>query len=282
MTPERVEAIYSELEKYEIFLDPDPQSRGPKYLQGLIAECRNFLNQVSRIQLQVHREKQDLDRQLRAQEASFQVSFDLALANDERIRRLPNIEDRKSTAKVFLREELSAIDALKAKLHDINYVEKAIRHRHQELTSTMGEIKLQKALILAEIGTGAFYGDERVSTDSGMSRPGAGPVGVDIDEAELDQLFQEEVRADLAKRALAAAPTTAPLLPEPTPEVVERTVPQGTPTDEDVSAFLGVNTGPSEIDDILLNLLALFRKVGVRVHWRLYTTQSQARVNPHR
>jgi hypothetical protein len=276
VTPERVEAIYLELEKYEIFLDPDPQSRGPKYLQGLIAECRNFLNQVSRVQLQVHREKQDLDRQLRAQEASFQVSFDLALANDERIRRLPNIEDRKSTAKVFLRDELSTIDALKAKLHDINYVEKAIRHRHQELTSTMGEIKLQKALILAEIGTGAFYGDERVTTDK--TRFGAGPVGVDVDENELEKLFEAEVREDLAKRASVASsplpPSVTPTEPLLVPPGVEQTVPQATPTDADVSAFLGVNTADSEFDDILLNLLVLFRKVGVRVHWRLYTTLS--------
>ena len=72
MNLDRVKAIYSELENYEIKLDPDPVSRGPRYLQGLIATCRNHLNSVSRLILEVHQEKQVLDRDLRAQQSSGQ------------------------------------------------------------------------------------------------------------------------------------------------------------------------------------------------------------------
>lgn len=251
MNLERVAQIYAALEKYEIELDPDPQIRGPKYLQSIIAQGRNYLNAVSQLLLEVHREKQDLSRNLRARETAFQVSFDHMLANDERVRRLPNIEDRKSTCRIFLREDLQAIDGLKAQIGDVEFVEKAIRHRHRELTATMGEIKLQKGLIQAEIGTGAFYGDERVAPDgSSIGTPqGKGPVGIstdDVSEDYLNGLFEEEQAAQQkqAEPSQPPAPTTPapPPVMEAAPAVpaveIEVRVPSG-PTEADVVSFLG-------------------------------------------
>lgn len=200
MKLERIKAIYDEISKYELKLAPDPRSAGPLYLQNMIAECRNFLNAVSRIQLEVHREKQDLARTARAEETSYDVAFAELLSNDERVRRLPSIEDRKATVNLILREQLNVISGLKAQLQDLDYVEKAIRHRHRELTSTMTEIKLQRSLIRDEMDSGAMYGDERKSDHE----RGAGPIGDEIDEGELDALLaQEEAKAE------------APVVPEP-------------------------------------------------------------------
>lgn len=253
MNLDRVAQIYAALERYEIELDPDPQTRGPKYLQGVIAQGRNYLNAVSQLLLEVHREKQDLARRHRAREAAFQASFDHMLANDERVRRLPNIEDRKSTCRIFLREDIQAIDGLKAEIGDLEFVEKAIRHRHRELTATMSEIKLQKGLIQAEIGTGAFYGDERVAPDgSSIGTSGKGPVGIstdDVSEDYLNNLFEEEQAAQ-QKAGPDSAPTTpapppvveqAPPPPAPAaPVVVEVSAPMTTrPTEDDVARFLG-------------------------------------------
>ena len=267
MNLDRVKAIYSELEKYEIKLDPDPVSRGPRYLQGLIATCRNHLNSVSRLILEVHQEKQTLDRDLRAQDASFQVSFDNLLANDERIRRLPNIEDRKATAKVFLRDEISGIETLKSEIHDLEYVEKAVRHRHRELSATMGEIKLQKSLIAAEIHTGAMYGDERATPEGyGERTIGSGPGGVSIDEDELEAIFEEAQGTDTppvpsatepeSEVATEAAPEPPKAAAEPATEPVKQASAQ--PTDADVAAFLGASdhTGaaPDNYDDLFSNL----------------------------
>lgn len=260
MKIERVQAIYSELEKYEVTLDPDPVSRGPRYLQGLIATCRNHLNAVSKLLLEVHREKQGLARDLHALEAAFQVSFDDMLANDERVRRLPSIEDRKSTARVFLRNDLVAIDNTKSFINDLEFVEKAIKHRHRELSATMSEIKLQKSLIQTEIQTGAMYGDERAVEVKG------GPAGVDIDEDELDLLFEQEVKKDKSAPQLVLAapdePEVAPVavLPvEPVkvePKPVEAVLPTVV-TEDDVSAFLGSvdETGATEAyDDVFQNI----------------------------
>lgn len=279
MNIERVKAIYTELEQYEIKLDPDPVSRGPRYLQGLIATCRNHLNSVSRLMLEVHQEKQNLDRDLRAQDTAFQVSFDNLLANDERIRRLPNIEDRKSTAKVFLREEISGIEALKSEIHDLEYVEKAVRHRHRELSATMGEIKLQKSLIAAEIHTGAMYGDERGAPDGFGERlaGGGGPAGISLDEEELSSIFEAEVKEqnlaspDPEPVPEASAPVPQPALaevpweplPPPAPEPEAPPAPESAkPTDADVAAFLGaageapdgMGAAADEYDDVFQNL----------------------------
>lgn len=260
MKLERVEQIYSALEKYEIELDPDPQTRGPKYLQGVIAMGRNYMNAVSQLLLEVHREKQTLARDLRAREAAFQASFDHMLANDERVRRLPNIEDRKSTCRIYLRDDIQAIEGLKAQIGDVEYVEKAIRHRHRELVSTMNEIKLQKGLIQAEIGTGAFYGDERVAPDGSSIGTGRGPLGIStddvIDEASLDQLFDQEqaaqAKAPVQPTTPAPPPVEEPVAvappPPPAPVAAPQPIPEPTttrPTEEDVLRFLGAAGEPA-------------------------------------
>lgn len=190
MKLERIQAIYTELEKYVVQLHPDPRSLGPIYLNDLIATTRNHLNAVSRIQLEVHQEKQYLSREIRAHEAALQISADDLLANDERVRRLPSIEDRKATVAVFLRAERQTIETFKALLQDVEFVEKAIKHRHKELTSTMSEIKLQRSLIRDEIDTGAMYGDERTHTPTSAGRPYvANPVGEDFSEEELEAIL---------------------------------------------------------------------------------------------
>ena len=187
MKIERIKAIYTELGKYSIELHADPRSMGPVYLNDLISTCRNYLNSVSRVQLEVHQEKQYLSRTLRAEEAACQVAFDDLLANDERVRRLPSIEDRKATASVFLRDQKNSIDNVKAELQDVEFVEKAIRHTHRELTSTMSEIKLQRSLIRDEIDTGAMYGDERDKTPRSRVQS---PENPDYnDDAELERIL---------------------------------------------------------------------------------------------
>lgn len=209
MKLERITEIYDKLPTYIITLDPDPCSRGPVYLADLIAQCRNYLNNVGLLQHEVHREKHEVGRVLRAHEAAFQVSFDELLSNDERVRRLPSIEDRKATVNLFLREDRQRIEDLKQTCSDLDLVDKAIRHRHKELTSTMSEIKLQRSLIQAEIHTGAMYGDERVR---GLS---VADVADAIDETELDAAL--EAAALSLSGGLPASEKTPE--PELTPEL---------------------------------------------------------------
>lgn len=237
MKLDRIKEVYAELEQYLVQLHPDPRSLGPLYLNDLIAKTRNYLNAVSRVQLEVHREKQVLSRDLRAQEAAYQLSFDDLLANDDRVRRLPSIEDRKATVGVFLRDERQGIEALKAALQDLEFVDKAVRHRHKELTATMSEIKLQRSLIRDEIDTGAMYGDERASPHE--RRPVAPAFGDDMTEEELERLMAGTPTPPVSlPPATPAAPPPAMAAP-----VEEAPAPQpSTPADpaaQAIAAFLG-------------------------------------------
>lgn len=246
MKLERIKTIYEELERYVVQLHPDPRTLGPQYLNDQIATTRNYLNAVSRIQLEVHQEKQYLSREIRSHETAYQVSFDEYLANDERVRKLPSIEDRKATVAVFLRSEKQAIENFKATLQDVEYVEKAVKHRHKELTSTMSEIKLQRSLIRDEIDTGAMYGDERTYGSGSTPQRSQGPVGMDdLDEEELARLLDDATESN---PVALPTPDPVPALPkaEDRPDPSDFKPPTDPPPvtdpvteDQAINAFLG-------------------------------------------
>jgi hypothetical protein len=230
---ERINEVYREIGKYEITLDPDPRSKGPVYLSDLIATCRNYLNLVSRLLLEAHQEKHELSRNMRALETAYQVSFNELLANDERVKKLPSIEDRKAFAEVCLRTERAEIEEVGAQLLDLDYVEKAVKHRHKELTSTMSEIKLQRSLIQAEIQTGAMYGDERAHDASESMIAQMESV---IDDAELEAMFEQQKKdSDSAQ--------------EEDPEETPYEEPSTEPTHDTTSAQEPVSRSPVDVTD---------------------------------
>lgn len=237
MNDERVKQIYEQLNRYEIELAADPISLGPKYLQEIIATCRNYLNNVTRLLNEVSKEKQLLTRELNALQGSYDIDADHLLANDERVQRLPNIKDRESTVKVLLKDQIRVISSKKADVSDIACVEKAVKHKHAELRDTMDAIKMQRSLIQAEISTGAMYGDERGSTVRRV--PMIPPDMIDDDEvrALLDQSGQETKPSEPA-----AAPQTEPEKPSAETartENVLATPPDDEDIDADVAKFLG-------------------------------------------
>jgi hypothetical protein len=139
---------------------------------------------------------------------------------------MPSIDDRKSMANTILREQLATIQTYKGQLQDLEFVDKAIRHRHKELTSTMTEIKLQRSLIRDEMDSGAMYGDER----KGDHERGGGPA-VSIDDDELDRLLNPEPEPEVA----AVESTTEPEATEPTEKL---------PDEAAVKAFLDAGSPP--------------------------------------
>lgn len=188
MNPERAEVIYNELATLVIELDADPTTKGPAYLQDLISKTRGYLNRTSFFLHEVHRERHGVERQLDAQKAAYEVSSDELLASDNRVTRLPNIEDRRAMINLLLKEERVKISELERQIKDLGFVEKAIRHRHKELENTMSAIRMQKSVVDSEMRTGAYYGDE-----SGTSRGGVHgrPMSADIDTEELEALLKD-------------------------------------------------------------------------------------------
>jgi hypothetical protein len=238
MKPERVQAVYDELDKYVIELDPDPSARGPAYLQDLISKTRGSLNQVSRLIQEVHRHRHSQEIELDKLATAYELSSDHLLATDGRVTRLPNIDDRKAMIGFILLDERTKILGLQREIKELGFVDKAVRHRHKELDNTMSAIRMQKSLIDTEMRTGAFYGDENDNSRkrtmgvkaAAAETSGFGGYGVDdIDAEEFAKLVaaasntpvpeeEDDTLSQLLGETLT--PVAAPVLstPEETPE----------------------------------------------------------------
>lgn len=238
MNSERAQAIYNELDQYVVELDPDPASRGPGYLQDLISKTRGYLNQVSRILQEVNRHRHTIESQLDSLKAAYEISSDHLLAEDNRVTRLPNIDDRKAQIGYILIDDKTQILSLQRTLKELGFVDKAVRHTHKELDNTMSAIRMQKSLIDTEFRTGAFYGDEN---DASRKRT----LGVKAAAAEASGFggySSEDIDAEEFAKLVAASTnpvepvseeddTLAALLGETTPQaapVVQET-PEETP-----------------------------------------------------
>lgn len=248
MKLERVEAIYGELEGMVVELSPDPGARGVGYIQDLISKTRGYLNRTSLFYLETVHEHQNLERELIAREAAYELSSDTLLAEDERVIRLPNIEDRRAMISTILRDEKTIILNLKRDIRELGFVEKVIKHRHKELDNTVAALRVQKSLMDTEVRAGAFYGDE-TETSRNKSRGKSTSIitSSDIDEAELAALLGEDVPQT------ATAPTDESAVEESAQPVVgaREEEPKGEPEDPDISKFLD---GDSDLDDILNSL----------------------------
>lgn len=208
MDQTRIEEIYAELGQMLVALDPDPVSRGPGYLQELISRTRGYLNRTSVLTQEAHQQHQWLDRDLSALKTSFDLQADELLANDDRVRNLPNIDDRKAMINLILREDRQGISRLEQAIREVTYVEKAIKHRHKELDNTISAIRIQKSLIDSESRTGSFYGDEGNTSRGDVYSGKASRVSPeeDLDGDEIGRLLSASMGE--------AVPDKSPL-PEP-------------------------------------------------------------------
>ena len=182
-----VDNIYNEVGELHLELERDPTVLGPNYINSIMAQCRNYLNKASFIRLTLNRMRRELMVKIGGEETLFSVEKDQLLANDETVKRQPNIRDREALVNTLLRDRVNSISALKGELLDLETVEKAVKMVHDELIRTSAEIKTQRTMLFADRVSGAGYGDE----SNGSSNPLPPPST--IDEDELEKLMRNEV-----------------------------------------------------------------------------------------
>jgi hypothetical protein len=129
LTEERVDAIFKEMDGYVLELVPDPTSLGPQYFRDHIAVCRNFLNRVGLVLNELNRERLLVSGELRRLEALYALDYDNLLTNEPEIKNLDSIEDRKSAVGYRLREQRTAINEFKARMHSLDSVYKVVSYR---------------------------------------------------------------------------------------------------------------------------------------------------------
>lgn len=187
----RSNAIYTELGTMIVELDSDPVTRGAAYLQELISRTRGYLNRTSVLLQEVYQEQQSLDSTLNAKKTIFQIQSDEMLANDARVKGLPNIDDRRAMINLIMREERKEILSLEQAIRDLGYTEKAIKHRHKELDNTISAIRMQKSLIDSERHSGSFYGDESDKSRGDVYRKGTSQPKEELFDDEISNMFDE-------------------------------------------------------------------------------------------
>jgi hypothetical protein len=223
VSPERIDQVYKELATLTVDLVSDPASLGPPYLQDLIFKIRGYLNRVSLFTSEVYWELHQLEMDLAAYEAAYQVSSDDLLATDKRVTMLPNLRDRVAMINHILKEDRSKITTCSRAIKELKLVNRVIRHRHQELESTVSSIRMQRSLIVSSIKTGSFYGDEgeepRKGTKSLKPMPDddesllnwleGGPVSISPPQNEGDGETETEESVDAEEAPEIEEPQTA-------------------------------------------------------------------------
>ncbi len=199
-----VDGIYKDLEGLHLELERDPTVLGPNYINGIMAQCRNYLNKVSGLRLTLSKMHRDLSVRIAGEETLFGVNKDHLLAEDETVKRQPNIRDREALVNTMLRDRVNAISALKGELLDLELIERAVKMVHDELIRTSAEIKTQRQMLFADRVTGAGYGDESNGNSNPPPRPST------INEDELEKLMRNEVPLVASTSAPVAAPVVAP------------------------------------------------------------------------
>ena len=234
MTPEQAQKIYDQIDTYVIELDPNPAARGTEYLMGIISKTRGFLNAAGVLRSKLSRQKHMLTMQLSELQTAYDIGAQNLLVSDNRVSRLPAIEDRRAMIAMLQRDEYQKIEKIKHTIADVDFVEKAVKMRHQELQETMSAIRLQRSLLQVEVEAGGQYGDE--------TGEGRGKVGVP-DEDELSVIFDENILKGVEGEGKSEEPEKPP--PAKKVELAEPELAEGSSRDDgiDVDSLLSDETG---------------------------------------
>lgn len=184
-----VDQLYRDISTLRIELEPDPTILGARYIQGVTSKCRNYLNRVSLIRIQLNQRKRNLMVQIAGEETALSIEKSRLLAEDETVKRGSNIADREAIVNTMLRQQINRISSMKTDLLDIETVDKAVKMAHDELIRTSQEIKVQRSLLFSDRISGAGYGDE-TSTNGSTPPP---PTATEINENELENLMTGSV-----------------------------------------------------------------------------------------
>jgi hypothetical protein len=204
MNEERVDFIFQRLSEMDIDLAYDPISRGPKFLNGQVARCRNFTNEVQAFAREAHIYVRNTERELRQVQAEYELKFNDLMTNDPDVRAMRGTvsqADRAALVNNKLQEDVTTAHQLEVRLTDAKHVMTVIESKLRELRDISRDIRLQKQLIQAEIETGAMWGndlddsqtdasvfDEYVLFESGPEE------NAEVEELSSDEICFEDVK----------------------------------------------------------------------------------------
>lgn len=192
MDDKRMGDIFAFIDEVEIELDPDPIRRGPKYLNNMVAECRNFTNSVQKFEREVAREKLTFDRALNRLESTYELQFNEMMATDPHVLAKSSVRDREATVNNNLASTRGEISDLQRQITDLGHIETVIKSKLRELKEVNRDIRLQMRLIEDEIQLGNYWGDQ---SEDGQHHI----TSEEVDISELEPSTGDSVEKEVAQ-----------------------------------------------------------------------------------
>jgi hypothetical protein len=146
---EKLDLILDEIVKYQVDLVEDPTlpEYGTRYLQRIVAQCRNFLNRTQFYIQSVGKHEKELRINMSHKEMDINLKFNSLLAEDPDVRKQPSITDRQALANTMLSDDNNELSRLKLDLLDTQETLKLIKMKYGDLQKTNNDIKMQRQLI---------------------------------------------------------------------------------------------------------------------------------------
>lgn len=148
-TREKLDQILDEIVKYQVDLVEDPTlpEHGTRYLQRIVAQCRNYLNRTQFYIQSVGKYEKDLRINVSHKEMDINLKFNGLLAEDPDVRKQPSVIDRQALANTMLADDNDELSKLKLDLLDAQETLKLIKMKYGDLQKTNNDIKMQRQLI---------------------------------------------------------------------------------------------------------------------------------------
>lgn len=148
-TKEALEKILEEIVEYQVPLEEDPTlpQLGTKYLQRVLAQCRNYMNRVQYYMQQTMRYEKNLRMEIKMTELDLEFKVKEKLADDAIVRQQRAIDDRRALAETQLKPEFENLAQLRVRLIDVEETVKLIKSKYADLKQTNQDIKTQRNLV---------------------------------------------------------------------------------------------------------------------------------------
>ncbi len=200
LTKEQMDQMLEEVAGYAVKLEEDPTlpQFGTKYLQRVLAQCRNYTNRVQHYLQLCMRTERSLLTEIKQAELDFDFKIKEKLADDAIVRQQRSIDDRRALAENLLKPESDNLKELQVKLIDVQETVKLLKFKYSDLQRTSGDIKMQRRIIRddKELQLGGEEGFGKPQTNQDRSVPNGMPAPVPLEPLGPKDILDPAKRPD--------------------------------------------------------------------------------------
>jgi hypothetical protein len=182
LAKEQMDQMLEEVAGYTVHLEEDPTlpELGTRYLQRVLAQCRNYTNRVQHYLQLCMRAERALLTEIKQAELDFEFKVKEKLADDAIVRQQRALDDRKALAESLLKVEAENLMLLRVQLIDVQETVKLLKFKYSDLARTSQDIKMQRALVkddkMAQLAGEEGYNKPQTNPDRSVPNGMPAPV----------------------------------------------------------------------------------------------------------